>query len=362
MTVARLRVLLAHHDPEEAFAVAAGRARPAPAVAAPAARRDVARGVAGVGRAGATRTTGPSACRRCGIDAVTGRDADVPGAAAPRPAAAGGAVRPRRPRRRSTPAGSASSAPATPPSAGRDTAVELGRGSPTPAWPSCPGWPRASTAPPTAARSASPAAGRSPSSATGPTAPYPRVTRRAVGRGRARAALLLSEWPPGTPPEPFRFPLRNRILAALSEVLVVVESRERGGSLITAQAAIERSRRRDGGARLACATGPRPAPTSCCATAPRRSPASTTCSSPSASTPGGPGRRRTTRDRCRGASRPTCWPPAASDPRTLDDVVVGLGLPIAEAAMALARLERDGLGPRGRRLVRAGGVMVRARR
>ena len=53
--------------------------------------------------------------------------------------------------------------------------------------------------------------------------------------------LLLSEWPPGTPPEPFRFPLRNRILAALSEVLVVVESRERGGSLITAQAAIERS-------------------------------------------------------------------------------------------------------------------------
>jgi hypothetical protein len=53
--------------------------------------------------------------------------------------------------------------------------------------------------------------------------------------------VLLSEWPPGTPPEPFRFPMRNRILAALSEVLVVVESRERGGSLITAQAALERS-------------------------------------------------------------------------------------------------------------------------
>ena len=52
--------------------------------------------------------------------------------------------------------------------------------------------------------------------------------------------LLLSEWPPGTAPEPFRFPMRNRILAALSEVLVVVESRERGGSLITARAAIER--------------------------------------------------------------------------------------------------------------------------
>jgi len=53
--------------------------------------------------------------------------------------------------------------------------------------------------------------------------------------------LLLSEWPVGTKPDPFRFPLRNRILAALTEVLVVVESRERGGSLITAREAISRS-------------------------------------------------------------------------------------------------------------------------
>jgi DNA processing protein len=52
--------------------------------------------------------------------------------------------------------------------------------------------------------------------------------------------LVLSEWPPGTAPEAFRFPLRNRIIAALAEVLVVVESRERGGSLITARAALDR--------------------------------------------------------------------------------------------------------------------------
>jgi DNA processing protein len=45
--------------------------------------------------------------------------------------------------------------------------------------------------------------------------------------------VLVSEAPPGTVPEAFRFPLRNRIIAALSEVLVVVESRERGGSLLT---------------------------------------------------------------------------------------------------------------------------------
>lgn len=52
--------------------------------------------------------------------------------------------------------------------------------------------------------------------------------------------LMLSEWPPGTAPDAFRFPLRNRIIAALSKVLVVVESRERGGSLITARACLDR--------------------------------------------------------------------------------------------------------------------------
>ncbi|MCE9621420.1 MAG: DNA-protecting protein DprA [Actinomycetia bacterium] len=55
------------------------------------------------------------------------------------------------------------------------------------------------------------------------------------------SGLLLSESPPGTPPEAHRFPLRNRIVAALSELVIVVESRERGGSLITASEAIDRS-------------------------------------------------------------------------------------------------------------------------
>lgn len=56
----------------------------------------------------------------------------------------------------------------------------------------------------------------------------------------AARGVLLSESPPGTPPEAHRFPLRNRILAALSEVLVVVESRASGGSLITAREARDR--------------------------------------------------------------------------------------------------------------------------
>jgi len=55
-----------------------------------------------------------------------------------------------------------------------------------------------------------------------------------------RRGLLLSEAPPGTPPEVHRFPMRNRILAALSEVLVVVESRAKGGSMITVREAMKR--------------------------------------------------------------------------------------------------------------------------
>lgn len=75
--------------------------------------------------------------------------------------------------------------------------------------------------------------------ASGPDVVYPRE-HAALWSQVASEGLLLSESPPGTAPEGFRFPLRNRILAALSEVVVVVESRSRGGSLITALAALDR--------------------------------------------------------------------------------------------------------------------------
>ena len=52
--------------------------------------------------------------------------------------------------------------------------------------------------------------------------------------------VVLSESAPGVPPEPFRFPLRNRIIAALSEILIVVESRAFGGSMHTVEAAMTR--------------------------------------------------------------------------------------------------------------------------
>lgn len=54
--------------------------------------------------------------------------------------------------------------------------------------------------------------------------------------------VLLSEWPLGTRPEPWRFPARNRIIAALVDVLVVVESHAAGGSMHTVDAADARGR------------------------------------------------------------------------------------------------------------------------
>jgi len=56
----------------------------------------------------------------------------------------------------------------------------------------------------------------------------------------AAAGLLLSERPPGAPPRAGAFPERNRILAALAELVVVVESRATGGSLLTVREAHSR--------------------------------------------------------------------------------------------------------------------------
>ena len=68
---------------------------------------------------------------------------------------------------------------------------------------------------------------------------YP-ANQGVLWRRVATEGLLLSEVPPGTPPQGFRFPLRNRILAALAEVVLVVESRASGGSMLTVDQAARR--------------------------------------------------------------------------------------------------------------------------
>jgi DNA processing protein len=61
-------------------------------------------------------------------------------------------------------------------------------------------------------------------------AAHRRLYRQILDGGGA----VIGEWPPGTPARPFHFPRRNRLLAALSEVVVVVEAGERSGALSTA--------------------------------------------------------------------------------------------------------------------------------
>lgn len=54
--------------------------------------------------------------------------------------------------------------------------------------------------------------------------------------------LLISEFPLGTDPLAYNFPLRNRIIVGLSKGIVVIESKEKGGSLITASLALDEGR------------------------------------------------------------------------------------------------------------------------
>ncbi len=54
--------------------------------------------------------------------------------------------------------------------------------------------------------------------------------------------LLISELPPETSASPWTFPSRNRIMAALSDALLVVEAEEKSGTLVTARQALELGR------------------------------------------------------------------------------------------------------------------------
>jgi DNA processing protein len=77
--------------------------------------------------------------------------------------------------------------------------------------------------------------------ASGVDVAYPRTNRALYERIR-RSGSIVSEMPPGARPYRWLFPARNRIMAALGRLTVVVEAAERSGTLITADCAADLGR------------------------------------------------------------------------------------------------------------------------
>ncbi|MEP7233801.1 MAG: DNA-processing protein DprA [Ignavibacteriota bacterium] len=65
------------------------------------------------------------------------------------------------------------------------------------------------------------------------------LARELVASGRG---AIISELPPDAPPDAKNFPWRNRIVSGLSRASIIIESEEKGGSMITASLALDQSR------------------------------------------------------------------------------------------------------------------------
>jgi DNA processing protein len=176
--------------------------------------------------------------------------------------------------------------------------------------------------------------------ASGHDVVYPRE-HGALWCSVAEHGLLLSEAPPGTAPEAYRFPLRNRVIAALSEVVIVVESREQGGSLITVNEAIQRNvplMAVPGGVHNRAATGTNQL---------IRDGAGVVVDATDVLIALAMDHRRSSaspvdpRPRPRGADLDV-YETCAGEPRTIDGLALACSLSLVDAAMSVARLEQAG--------------------
>lgn len=71
---------------------------------------------------------------------------------------------------------------------------------------------------------------------------YPSMNTKIVHKILEHKGAILSEFPPGVPPERYNFPRRNRIIAGLAQATLVVEANIKSGSLITAYRALHQNR------------------------------------------------------------------------------------------------------------------------
>lgn len=182
--------------------------------------------------------------------------------------------------------------------------------------------------------------------ATGLDLPYPKPNAHLWSRVREHG-LILGENPFGTRPEPRLFPIRNRIIAALSSSVVIIEAAVRGGALHTALAA------KDMGKHLWAIPGSRrnPVAEGCnrliadgaqplldpidIAVAVARDPASL-ASDPT------PVRGRARRGAPLSAGATAVHRACGGEPATLDQLVGITGLPVAAVVAAARELQRLG--------------------
>lgn len=180
--------------------------------------------------------------------------------------------------------------------------------------------------------------------ATGLDTVYPRRHARLWERV-ATTGVLVSEAPLGRAAERWRFPARNRLIAGLASVVVVVESRRHGGSMLTVDAAAERGvdvMAVPGPVRSAPSDGPNQLLHDGCGVARDATDVLTAL-----------GSRVPHQAPCAGGGEPgTEGAGAASDPvadaiswpaSSLDDIVAATGLPFTEVAARLATLELAGV-------------------
>lgn len=70
---------------------------------------------------------------------------------------------------------------------------------------------------------------------------YPKENRGLLGLIKSRG-LVITEYPPNTPPRKYQFPERNRIISGLSLATLVIEAKKRSGTLITVNQALDQGR------------------------------------------------------------------------------------------------------------------------
>ncbi|HEY4305737.1 MAG TPA: DNA-processing protein DprA [Gemmatimonadaceae bacterium] len=170
---------------------------------------------------------------------------------------------------------------------------------------------------------------------TGVDVPYPRANL-SIYREIAERGLLLSEMAPGFGSRKYAFPNRNRIIAALAKLVIVVEAPYKSGALHTSTYALEMNRD------IAIVPGPIDSPQSAGSNLLLRDGAHPIMSIEDAITLAGLTPSRITGPSIDDPTEMRVWAALESNAHSLDDLCARAALPVAECMAAVTGLELRG--------------------